>query len=397
MTPSPLIIGDALPKHRIIVLLVDDQRIIGEAVKRMLQGETDIEYHYTTNPLEAESLAKSLQPTVILQDLVMPDIDGISLVKTFRAHEATASVPMIVLSSKEEASTKAEAFAAGANDYLVKLPDAIELIARIRYHSAAYIALLERNEAFVALERSQSALASELAEAADYVRSLLPPPLPGPDIITNWLFKPCSSLGGDAFGYFPIDDDHFAFFLLDVCNHGVGSALMSVSAMTSLTGQTLVGVDFREPVQVMSALNTVFLMEKHNNLYFTLWYGVLQKSTRILRYSSGGHPPAILFSYEGVQQLRCKAMPIGTLEGMTFEEGKTCIPKNARLYVFSDGIYEIRTQDGREMELNGFIDILDRPEQRPRNKVNEVLATMRELQGQPDFDDDVSLLELIIP
>jgi sigma-B regulation protein RsbU (phosphoserine phosphatase) len=324
----------------------------------------------------------------------MPEIDGITLVKAFRAHVGTAAVPMIVLSSKEEPATKAEAFAAGANDYLVKLPDPVELIARIRYHSGAYIALLERNQAFAALEESQRVLAGELAEAADYVRSLLPPPLTGPDIRTAWLFQPCSSLGGDAFGYFAIDEDHFAFFLLDVCNHGVGSALLSVSAMNALMGQTLVGVDFREPPKVMAALNSVFLMEKHNNLYFTMWYGVLQKSTRTLRYSSGGHPPAVMLTETGAELLRCRAMPVGTLEGMDFEEGRIAVPKGATLFVFSDGIYEIRKPDGAELELSEFVEVLTRPEQEPGRKVDEVLTTMRELQGHDHFEDDVSLLAL---
>ena len=389
--PSP---GARLSGHATVVLLIDDQRIIGEAVKRMLQTESDIDYHYTTDPREALTLAEQLKPTVILQDLVMPEIDGITLVKSFRAHAATASVPMIVLSSKEEPTTKAEAFAAGANDYLVKLPDPIELIARIRYHSAAYIALLERNQAFAALEASQRALAAELAEAADYVRSQLPMPLDAPDMKTAWIFLPCSSLGGDAFGYFAIDADHFAIFLLDVCNHGVGSALLSVSAMNSLTGRTLIDVDFREPGKVMAALNNVFLMEKHNNLYFTMWYGVLQKSTRVLRYSSGGHPPAVMLDGDRVELLRCRAMPIGTLEDMDFEEGQTEVPPGATLYVFSDGIYEIRTPEGGEMELSAFVDILKHPEREPGRKVDEVLATMRELQGHPHFDDDVSLLEV---
>jgi len=389
--PSP---GARLSGHATVVLLIDDQRIIGEAVKRMLQTESDIDYHYTTDPREALTLAKQLKPTVILQDLVMPEIDGITLVKSFRAHAATASVPMIVLSSKEEPTTKAEAFAAGANDYLVKLPDPIELIARIRYHSAAYIALLERNQAFAALEASQRALAAELAEAADYVRSQLPMPLDAPDMKTAWIFLPCSSLGGDAFGYFAIDADHFAIFLLDVCNHGVGSALLSVSAMNALIGRTLIDVDFREPGKVMAALNNVFLMEKHNNLYFTMWYGVLQKSTRVLRYSSGGHPPAVMLDGDRVELLRCRAMPIGTLEDMDFEEGRTEVPPGATLYVFSDGIYEIRTPEGGEMELSAFVDILKHPEREPGRKVDEVLATMRELQGHPHFDDDVSLLEV---
>jgi sigma-B regulation protein RsbU (phosphoserine phosphatase) len=208
------------------------------------------------------------------------------------------------------------------------------------------------------------------------------------------VFIPCSSLGGDAFGYFDIDDDHIAIFLLDVCNHGVGSALLSVSAMNALMGKTLVDVDFRQPIEVMTALNQVFLMEKHNNLYFTIWYGVMQKSTRTLRYSSGGHPPAVMFAGDETELLRCRAMPIGTLESMEFEEGQTQVPVGATLYVFSDGIYEIRTTDGVELELNEFVEILQRPERETGRKVDEVLATMRELQGHPHFDDDVSLLEL---
>ena len=93
----------------------------------------------------------------------MPDIDGLTLVKFFRANPATADTPMIVLSSKEEAVTKAEAFAAGANDYLVKLPDKVELLARIRYHSRGYVNLLERNAAYRELAEGRKRLADEIA------------------------------------------------------------------------------------------------------------------------------------------------------------------------------------------------------------------------------------------
>ena len=78
----------------------------------------------------------------------MPEVDGLDLVTQFRAQDFTREIPMIVLSTKEEATTKAKAFAVGANDYLVKLPDRIELLARIRYHSKGYINLLQRNEAY---------------------------------------------------------------------------------------------------------------------------------------------------------------------------------------------------------------------------------------------------------
>lgn len=147
-----------LTHHRITVLLVDDQIMVGEAVRRMLAPEEDIDFHYCQDAAMAIKMANQISATVILQDLVMPEVDGLTLVRYFRANEATRDVPLIVLSSKEEPKTKAEAFALGANDYLVKLPDRLELIARIRYHSRGYINLLERNEAYNALLESQKKL-----------------------------------------------------------------------------------------------------------------------------------------------------------------------------------------------------------------------------------------------
>jgi PleD family two-component response regulator len=113
----------ALPRHTIKVLLVDDQAIIGEAIRRMLVPEKDIVFQFCNDPTAALHVANKFAPTVILQDLVMPDIDGLMLVRFFRANAATRDIPLIVLSTKEEPKIKAEAFALGANDYLVKLPD----------------------------------------------------------------------------------------------------------------------------------------------------------------------------------------------------------------------------------------------------------------------------------
>jgi len=140
-----------MQQHQVRVLLIDDQKIVGETVRRMLAEEENLEFRYLDDPTQAMKIAAEWEPTVILQDLVMPQLDGMTLVKFFRANPATMYIPMIVLSSREEPVTKAEAFAVGANDYLVKLPDKIELIARIRYHSNGYITLLQRNEAYQAL------------------------------------------------------------------------------------------------------------------------------------------------------------------------------------------------------------------------------------------------------
>lgn len=142
----------------IMVLLVDDQAIIAEAIRQALADEASVDFHYCASPEDAVFCAAETRPTVILQDLVMPGTDGLTLVRQYRQNPATRDIPIIVLSTKEEPLVKSAAFAAGANDYLVKLPDRIELIARIRYHSRSYLNLLQRDEAYRALRQSQQKL-----------------------------------------------------------------------------------------------------------------------------------------------------------------------------------------------------------------------------------------------
>lgn len=147
-------------RNKAVVLLIDNQPQVAEEIRQALSSEDNIEFHYCRDPDEAMDAAPKINPTVILQDLMIPNIDGLEMVRHFRNNQATAQIPIIVLSTKEEGTIKSEAFQAGANDYLIKLPDKIELIARIRYHSQAYITQLERDEAFRALEASREQLAA---------------------------------------------------------------------------------------------------------------------------------------------------------------------------------------------------------------------------------------------
>jgi len=383
------------PPRPLTVLLIDDQPIVGEMVRRMLAGETDITLHYESDPARALARAEQVRPTVILQDLVMPAVDGITLARQIRTHPATSEIPLIVLSSKEEPKTKAEAFANGASDYLVKLPDRIELIARIRHHSRGYLNLIERNEAFAALQRTQEALNRELAEAALYVRGILPPPLSG-RVTTAWEFISSSSLGGDSFGHHWLDEDTLAIYLLDVCGHGVGAALLAVSVVNVLRSQSLPRIDFRDPVSVLCGLNAAFPMERHNNMNFTCWYGVYHAPTRTLRFGSGGHPPAVLIKAGGQPRelLRTPGLSIGSLEDARYLSNQTTVPPDSLLYIFSDGVYEITKPDESLYQLEEFIGLLSTPLADGPADVQRLLDVARRVGKTDIFDDDYSLLRL---
>jgi len=149
---------NTLPAVPAMVLLVDDQAMVAEAIRRLLRARSEIDFHYCSDPIEAVAAANEIKPTVILQDWVMPSVSGKDLLQLFRSNPGTAETPIIVLSSEENAETKSCAFAAGANDYLVKVPDRAELIARIEYHSKAYQHRAQRDEAFRTLRESQQKL-----------------------------------------------------------------------------------------------------------------------------------------------------------------------------------------------------------------------------------------------
>lgn len=387
-----------LQSFSVSVLLIDDQAIVAEAVRRLLSDQSDIIFHYCSDPAKALATTVEVKPTVILQDLVMPESNGLLLVKYFKANPATRDIPIIVLSAKEDPQIKAEAFALGAHDYIVKLPDRLELIARIRYHSSGYIRLLERNEAFKRLEESQKLLQSELAEAATYVRSLLPLPLEHP-IKTEWRFIPSTQLGGDAFGYHWLDDRHFAIYLLDVCGHGVGAALHSISVINVLRSQNLPRADFYDPSSVLTALNGAFQMEKHNNMFFTIWYGVYDKTTGEILYSSGGHPPAILITGESAdraafQELKTPGMVIGALPEAEFCNARCLVEPYNRLYLFSDGVYEVQRESGAMLMLRDFIDLLMKTPRRGGGELDYLVQFIQNIQGKSFFVDDFSLLQI---
>jgi sigma-B regulation protein RsbU (phosphoserine phosphatase) len=393
--------SDPIPlmDHPVTVLLVDDQPIIGEAVRRMLVDESGVSFHFCNDPAKAIEMANQLSPTVILQDLVMPEIDGLTLVKFFRANPSTREVPLIVLSTKEEPIIKAQAFAVGANDYLVKLPDKLELVARIRYHSKGYIAQLERNEAYRKLAASEKQLADEVAQAAKYVCSLLPPPIKQGPVQVDWRFVPSTQLGGDSFGYHWLDDEHFAVYLLDVSGHGVGASLLSVSALNVLRSQSLPGTNFHDPAQVLERLSTTFLMEQHDNRYFTIWYAVFSTKTRQLAYASGGHPPALLMtssdSSDGkLKQLEAEGSPIGWNLGLPFEANVVTLDPSTRVFIFSDGVYEIEKTDGENWTLDEFHQFMATVPQGV-NSMDHLLAHTRQLHGSDVLADDFSMLELV--
>ena len=245
---------------------------------------------------------------------------------------------------------------------------------------------------YQALEQTQNRLEAELAEASNYVRSLLPEPLTGP-VVSDWCYLPCSHVGGDGFGYHVLDRDTLAFYLLDVSGHGVGSALLSISVLNVLRTQLLVATDFKDPAAVLSGLNLAFPMDRNNEKYFTIWYGVYHLPTRKLDFASAGQHPALLVTAVGGGiRLQTRGPVIGVTPETKYTSMRIEVPPQSELYLFSDGVFEIARPDGSYQLWEEFAKYL----QENRPTIPAIRAKMQEIHELNDFDDDFSLLKLSI-
>ncbi len=241
-----------------------------------------------------------------------------------------------------------------------------------------------------ALEQTQYRLESELSEAAGYVRSLLPGLLTG-QIETHWCYLPCSHLGGDGFGYHWLDPETLAVYLLDVSGHGVGSALLSISVLNVLRTQLLAATDFHDPSAVLEGLNRAFPMARNNEKYFTIWYGVYHQPSRMLTYASGGHHAAVLITGEGNGfHLQSGGAVIGVVPDLKYPSAQIQIPSQSRIYLFSDGVYEIARPDGSWQSWEEFSRFL----QEDHPPIETIVQRMREMHGVEEFEDDFSLLKM---
>jgi sigma-B regulation protein RsbU (phosphoserine phosphatase) len=210
------------------------------------------------------------------------------------------------------------------------------------------------------------------------------------------LYRPSEEIGGDAFGYHWLDESRFTFYLLDVCGHGVGAALLATTAMNVIRAQT-VKADFANPSSVLGALNDAFPTDQQDDMYFTIWYGVYDVRTQKISYAGAGHHPAVLI-LPGARPvlLGGKGPPCGCFARVEFPTTTIQISPGAQLYVFSDGLFEVELKSCTEMmTFDAFVEVIaDWHDLGAGRKLEGVVERIQDIQGKPHFDDDCSLVEL---
>ena len=187
------------------ILIIDDDPIVRVLLKRTLQNQ-GYDVTVASNGESGITQAQRLRPALIICDWMMSKLNGLEVCRRIKANRELTTTFFILLTARGEVEDRVSGLDAGADEFLSKPLELNELKARVR-------AGLRLHQLSQDLQTQKQALEAELAEAANYVRSLLPSPLVG-TVTTEALFVPSARLGGDCFDYYWIDDDNLVIYLL---------------------------------------------------------------------------------------------------------------------------------------------------------------------------------------
>jgi len=345
---------------------------------------------------------------LVLLDIMMPDMDGIEVLKRAREFYSQAELPIIMATAKDESKDIVEALKLGANDYVTKPLDFPVVRARVE-NALGY------RQAVSQLSKANERMSRDLGAAARVQQSLLPDEMvdiEGAEFM--WFYRPCDELAGDGLNVFKLDDDHVAMYVLDVSGHGVASSLLSVSVTHHLSqmagkhGESSQGENSQcsmddanivSPAWLAASLNTMFPMETSGRHYFTFLYGVLNVKTSKFCFVSAGSPGPMVIHADGTTEFHdVPAVPIGMFADSEYEDTVIDLADGDRLYLHSDGLYEerhpeTREEFGRERMMQVLSDATSGSFITSTDGLVEAVAKWR---GDDEFADDITLLACAI-
>ena len=375
------------------ILIAEDERVTRRNLERQL---TKLGYEVITSEDGAQALELFHEHGVslVITDWEMPRMNGLELLQRLRARETGQYAYVILLTSKSEKRDIIKGMEAGADDFLSKPFDRNELNARLRAGIRVVElerSLAERNEE---LSEAHQAMKKDLSAAVDYVMSLIPNSNLDP-VTFGWRYIPSTDLGGDTFGYHRVDEDQVALYLVDVTGHGLDSALLSVSIINVLRSASLPDTDFGEPGAVLHALNEHFQGTEQGGKLFTIWYGVIDLPSATLKWAGGGHPEAVLIEKDAEHPtlLPSTGLMMGVLRDQQFETLTRSLSPGARLFMYSDGVYEVTQANGKLWSQPEFVDYLDTLDGEDPGMMDAIVEHVRHLHGSTVLEDDFTIVQ----
>lgn len=396
------------------VLVVDDSRLQRKIVSASL-SKWGLNVVEADSGLQALDICQDVLPDLVISDWMMPGMNGLEFCREFRKLSDQNYGYFILLTSKSAKDEIALGLDAGADDFLTKPVNPGELRARIS--AGDRILRMQRELAnkntlvkttLAELQKVYDSLDSDLIEAKKLQQSLISERHQDFGVAdVSLLLRPAGHVGGDLVGVFPISEDRVGLYSIDVSGHGISSALMTARLAGYLSatspGQNIAMTlkrdgtySARPPSETIEELNRMFLNEIETEHYFTLILADVDLKSGAVTIAQAGHPHPVIQRADGrVERLGVGGLPVGLVEGATYDQTRVYMGPGDRLLIHSDGVDECSNPDGKLLGDEGLSGLLASLRQtKGMAFLESMIWKMANFAQKDEFEDDVSAVLL---
>lgn len=262
--------------------------------------------------------------------------------------------------------------------------------------------LAKQKEELVTLINAYASVTDDLQLAAKLQADLLPDPLIGTRATASGYFQPAKYVAGDAYDYYKLTENIFAFYIFDVEGHGTASAMTSFAIHSQLNpkydgicSRTLKKYEDHSKVvcETVKQLNSGFFDARSTTKYFTMIYGLIELNTGVTTWCQAGHPPLILSTNTKVSEIGDGGFPVGMLEDPQYSATSITMNPGDRIAVYSDGIVECFSSDEEPFGAERLVDLIGQSQPESQQQCTDrVKDCLLEWNGSAEFADDVTLM-----
>ncbi|AKL94151.1 response regulator receiver protein [Clostridium aceticum] len=356
----------------------------------------------------------SLMPHIIIMDIQGQEGAYLEVCKLLKEDDRTSEIPLMAVLRGKAFYQKLQWIEYGINDYIQEPFDEKEFMLKVKNNLKLSSLQQKHNKTKKALKESLAIinkqkveLENNLTMASKIQEALIPKSLGNiPNCSFFWHFQPSGKVGGDTFDVFMLDEDHMGLYVIDVMGHGVASSMLAVALSEFLILDVDRGSPLKKkidrppyyeiisPLEVINYLNKRFPFTKYHQ-YFTIFYMVLNVKTGVLKYVRAAHPSPILVRDDGeVTELDGYGTPVGFEFTEGYEEKTIYLESGDHLIIYTDGLLELKAENGKTLEYDGLMEYLQNEIQHsyPNHYLTYNLNQLA--KAQEKLKDDLSVLEM---
>ncbi len=239
-------------------------------------------------------------------------------------------------------------------------------------------------------------VSTELSMAARIQSAMLPhifPPFPERnefDIYAS--MNPAKAVGGDFYDFFLIDDDHLGIVIADVSGKGVPAALFMMASKIILQSCAMLG---GSPAEILTKTNEAICSNNQEEMFVTVWMGILEISTGKLTAANAGHEYPVLRKPGGQFELirDRHGLVIGGMPGIRYKEYELQMSPGAKLFLYTDGLPEATDAEGNMFGNERMIAALNRdPDAPPALVLQNISSEVDGFVKSAEQFDDLTML-----